>query len=133
LSYAEHAGAAQEDSELVADVWNALAEVTDPCHSLSGHALSILDLGLVNRVTPIAGEIEIGITLTEVSCTFGYRIIEEIEGLGRDFPEFSRFRVVIEPYPLWTPDRLSDRARSHYRDTRIRFGPRMAKRLSPVP
>lgn len=129
---AENAGRSDEESELVADIWNALAEVTDPCHALSGHPLSILDLGLVNRVTPIAGEIEIGITLTEVSCTFGYRIIEEIERVGADFPEFRRFHVVIEPHPLWTPDRLSDRARAHYLETRIRFGPRLAKRLPHI-
>ncbi len=132
MSNAKSIGAAESESQLVADIWNALAEVSDPCHALSGHPLSILDLGLVNRVTPIAGEIEVGITLTEVSCTFGYRIMEDIERLAGDFPEFARFRVVIEPHPLWTPARLSDRARALYRDTRIRFGPRLAKRWPPM-
>jgi metal-sulfur cluster biosynthetic enzyme len=118
---------------LIADVWNALAEVRDPCHSLSGHALSILDLGLVNRVNMVGQEIEIGVTLTEVSCTFGYRIMEDIEALGADFPEVNRFRVVIEPFPLWTPDRLSERARAHYRTTKILYGPKVVRLLGSPP
>ena len=111
---------------LLADIWNALNTVCDPCHRLSGHALSILDLGLVNRVTPMGEEVEIGLTLTEVSCTFGHRIIQDIEAIAADFPEFARFRVVIEPFPLWTPARLSERAREHYRRTRALYGPRTA-------
>ena len=49
---------------------------------LSGHDLSILDLGLVNRVDIADGRAEVGLTLTEVSCTFAYRIIEQIEALA---------------------------------------------------
>jgi metal-sulfur cluster biosynthetic enzyme len=116
----------------VADIWNALHTVCDPCHRLSGHALSILDLGLVNRVTPMGEEVEIGLTLTEVSCTFGHRIIQDIEAVAADFPEFSRFRVVIEPFPLWTPARLSERAREYYRRTRALYGPRTAGTRSPA-
>lgn len=117
---------------LVADIWNALDGVADPCHALSGHGLSILDLGLVNRVTPVGDEIEVALTLTEVSCTFGYQIIQDIEDLGADFPEFARFRVVIEPLPVWTPDRLSERARNHYAQTRLDFGPKVERRARPV-
>ena len=117
---------------LVADIWNALDGVSDPCHALSGHGLSILDLGLVNRVTPVGDEIVVALTLTEVSCTFGYKIIADIEALAEDFPEFARFRVAIEPLPVWTPDRLSQRARDHYAKTRLDFGPRVERRPRPA-
>ena len=108
---------------LIAEIWEALDGVRDPCHVLSGHGLSILDLGLVNRVTRVGDDIEVGLTLTEVSCTFGYRIIEDIEALAADFPEAARFRVTIEPFPIWTADRLSERARNHYRNSRLAFRP----------
>ena len=121
---------ADRPSDLIPDIWNALDGVRDPCHVRSGHDLSILDLGLVNRVTLMGKDIEIGVTLTEVSCTFGYRIIEDIEALAADFPEVACFRVVIEPFPLWTPDRLSERARSRYRDSRLAFSPNGLRRTS---
>ena len=112
-----------ETANLIADVWNALDGISDPCHALSGQGLSILDLGLVNSVELVDDNIDVGITLTEVSCTFSYRIMQDIRALAADFPEVAGFRVIIQPWPAWTPDRLSERARSHYAETRLAFGP----------
>ena len=112
-----------DTANLIADVWNALDEISDPCHALSGQGLSILDLGLVNSVELVDDNIEVGITLTEVSCTFSYKIMQDIRALGADFPEVTSFRVIIQPWPAWTPDRLSERARNHYAQTRLAFGP----------
>jgi metal-sulfur cluster biosynthetic enzyme len=113
----------EEQEALEMEVWDALDSVKDPCHLLSGHDLSILDLGLVNRVEVRAGRVEVGLTVTEVGCTFAYRIIEQIEDLAPAWPEIERIKVVIEPFPLWTPDRLSARAKTHYQTTRLAFGP----------
>jgi metal-sulfur cluster biosynthetic enzyme len=117
-------------SPLILEIWNALGSISDPCHRLSGQDLSILDLGLVNHVTQVGKDIEIGLTLTEVSCTFGFQIIEDIEALSSEFPEFDRFRVRIEPFPLWNPTRLSERALAHYRADRRRYGPRLEQALA---
>ena len=116
--------------QLIEEIWEALGRVLDPCHQRSGHDLSILDLGLVNRVTPVADHIEIGLTLTEVSCVFAYLIIERIESLAEDFPEVARFRVIVEPLPSWTPDRLSERARTSYRNSRTIYGSKLFKLLT---
>ncbi len=104
-------------------VWDALDSVMDPCHVLTGHDLSILDLGLVNRVSVSARHAEVGLTLTEVSCSFAYRIMEQIEGLADRLQDIDSLSVVIEPFPIWTEDRLSDRARNHYAQSREAFAP----------
>ncbi len=96
--------------------------VRDPCHVLSGHDLSILDLGLVNRVTRVDDAIEVGVTLTEIGCTFGYRILQDIEALSAGISGQALIRVVVEPFPLWTPDRLTERARTHHQNAKLASG-----------
>ena len=110
------------DDPEVAAVWDALRRVRDPCHVLSGHDLSILDLGLVNRVTRVGDTIEVGVTLTEIGCTFGYRILEDIEALSGELQGEAAVRAVVEPFPLWTPDRLTERARTYHLNAKSASG-----------
>ena len=120
-----------EDAQ-IAVVWDALDGVRDPCHVLSGHDLSILDLGLVNRVTRRGSTIEVGVTFTEVGCTFGYRILEDIEALGAALPDVVELRAVVEPFPMWTPERLSERAKAYHQTAKLAFGS-AAARARPQP
>ncbi len=116
-------GEHSSDDLQVAEVWKALERVRDPCHVLSGHDLSILDLGLVNRVARVDGTIEVGVTLTEIGCTFGYRILQDIEALSAKVLGRPAIRVVVEPFPLWTPDRLTERARTYHQNAKLASGP----------
>lgn len=106
--------AALADPGLTARVWDLLDTVVDPCHVLSGHDISILDLGLVNSVELQGDEVQVSITLTEVSCTLGWRIIEQIESIADDLQDITAVRVRIDPFPVWTPDRMSERGRAHH-------------------
>ena len=111
----------------IQDVWRALSDVKDPCNVLSGHDLSIVDMGLINRVETSDDWIEIGITFTEPGCVFGYRIIEDIEDLTAKLSGVSEIRVVPEPFPLWDESRLSLKAREVYANKKAQFGqPRFA-------
>ncbi|MBM3512472.1 MAG: DUF59 domain-containing protein [Alphaproteobacteria bacterium] len=112
----------QENDATVAALWHELATIGDPCHVLSGHGLSIVDIGIVNRVERTGDAIEVGVTFTEAACTFSYGIIAAIEDLAPKFPEITKITVVSEHYPMWTPDRLSDKARTLFADKRRRFG-----------
>ena len=47
-------------------LWNALADIRDPCMSAAGLDLSVVDLGLITRVDVSDNLIEIGITFTSV-------------------------------------------------------------------
>jgi metal-sulfur cluster biosynthetic enzyme len=106
----------------VAAVWALLNNVPDPCHALSGHDLSIVDLGLINSVSRDGETIRINVTFTDPSCVFSYKIIMDLEDLAATLDGVSDITVTSDPYPLWTEDRLSDKARHLFADKRRRFG-----------
>jgi metal-sulfur cluster biosynthetic enzyme len=110
------------DDPLASAVWKALNEIKDPCHVLSGNDLSIVDLGLINRVDIVGDRLEVGITFTETSCVFAYRIVHALEDLAPTLPGVSSVKVVPETYPLWTEARLSAKARALYADKAAMFG-----------
>jgi metal-sulfur cluster biosynthetic enzyme len=104
-------------------LWRALAQIPDPCQQACAYELSIVDLGIVNGVVAEDGCVTVSLTFTEASCTFGFRIIEEIEDRLARIPGVHRVRVSIEPFPVWEPSRLTDRARRAHAESRLRFGP----------
>ncbi|MDE0799776.1 MAG: iron-sulfur cluster assembly protein [Rhodospirillaceae bacterium] len=106
----------------VAAVWACLDTIPDPCHALSGHDLSIVDLGLINGISRDGGSICISVTFTDPSCVFSYKIIMDLEDLAATLDGVSDITVSADPYPLWTEDRLSDKARTLFADKRTRFG-----------
>ena len=108
-------------AKAVETVWRALDGVKDPCNVLSGHDLSIVDMGLINSVETIGDGVEIGITFTEPGCLFGYRIIEDIEDLAATLPGVSQISVVPEPFPLWDESRLNLKAREVYAAKKAQF------------
>lgn len=112
-------------------VWHALSDVKDPCNVLSGHDLSVVDMGLINRVETVDDCVEIGITFTEPGCLFGYRIIEDIEDLTARLPGVSEIKVVPEPFPLWDESRLSLKAKEVYAAKKAQFGRQRAS-LRPI-
>ncbi|MEQ8735593.1 MAG: iron-sulfur cluster assembly protein [Rhodospirillaceae bacterium] len=114
-------GADELDSAIAA-VWSLLKCVPDPCHALSGHDLSIVDLGLVNDVVREGDALRISVTFTDPSCVFSYQIIMDLEDLAETLDGVSEITVTSDPYPLWTEDRLSDKARKVFADKRQRFG-----------
>lgn len=106
----------------IAQVWEALERVSDPCHVLSGHPLSIVDLGLINSVTRQDDVIQVSVTFTDPSCVFSYKIIMDLEDLANSLGGVSEIKVRSDPYPLWTEDRLSEKAKTLFSEKRIKFG-----------
>jgi metal-sulfur cluster biosynthetic enzyme len=104
-------------------LWQALADIPDPCQQACGYSLSIVDLGIVNAITARDGVVTVSVTFTEPACLFGFRIINEIEDRLARFPGVEHVAVSVDPYPLWEPSRLTDRARSAHAARRTQFGP----------
>ena len=111
----------QTDPALAA-VWSLLNKIPDPCHALSGHDLSIVDLGLINGISRDGQTIRVSVTFTDPSCVFSYKIIMDMEDLAATLDGVSDITVSADPYPLWTEDRLSEKARKLFADKRTRFG-----------
>ena len=93
-------------------VYEALDLVKDPCMVAAGHDLSILDLGLVYDVeVQEDGRIRIDMTLTELGCIFTHRVFGEVYDAVEALPEAKEVEVVPRWSPVWTPERLNQKAR----------------------
>ncbi len=120
---AADAGSAAElpEDPVILDLIRALDSVPDPCCVLSGKDLSILDLGLINRIERQGDTVTVGITLTDTMCEFSHKIFADIEALADVVPGVAEVKVVSEVIPIWSTDRLSDRAVAMIKDDTSRF------------
>ena len=91
--------------------------------SITGFAknLSVLDLGLINRIEREGDTVVVGVTLTDTMCEFSHRIFADIEALADVLPGVARVEVVPEVLPIWSPERLSERAVAMIKDDSSRF------------
>jgi metal-sulfur cluster biosynthetic enzyme len=100
--------AATDPASLDPDVLGALVDVVDP-----EVGIGIVELGLVYRATRDADGIAVDMTLTTQACPLGEMIADEARlALKRRFPDAASITVQLVHTPAWTPDRISDRARS---------------------
>jgi metal-sulfur cluster biosynthetic enzyme len=99
---------------LLLAIWQRVQSIEDPCHELSGYPLTLVDLGVINRVDFDAGHVEIGLTYTELGCSFAPRILQRIEQEMLAVPGVASVEAVYEPFPPWSPDRMSTRAQQLY-------------------
>jgi metal-sulfur cluster biosynthetic enzyme len=100
-------------------VYEALDLVKDPCMMAAGHDLSILDLGLVYDVgVQEDGRVRIDMTLTELGCIFTHRVFGDVYEVVEALPGVKEVEVVPRWSPVWTPDRLNQKARSALADSR---------------
>ena len=110
-----------EQDPIVLDIIEALDTVADPCCVLSGKKLSILDLGLINRIERQGDTVTVGVTLTDTMCEFSHKIFADIESLANVVPNVAKVTAVPEVLPIWSTDRLSDHAVEMIKDDSSRF------------
>ena len=114
-------GPDQEQDPILLDMIEALDSVPDPCCILSGKNLSILDLGLINRIERQGDVVTVGVTLTDTMCEFSHKILADIESLANVVPKVAKVIAVSEVLPIWSTDRLSDHAVAIIKDDSSRF------------
>ena len=116
---------AQPMEKVVADVWRGLEAIGDPCIVQSGRDLSIVDLGLINTVWRDDDEIYVSVTLTDSMCVNAGQIFVQIERIAEGLEGISEVNVVPRSYPLWTEDRLSEKAKNLFADDQARYWPKV--------
>ena len=85
----------------------ALQRVVDP-----ELALSIVDIGLVYRVTVSDAQTHVLLTMTSAACPVTDLIIEDVEAeLDRVVPSGMTIEVELTWAPPWSSDRMSDSAK----------------------
>lgn len=92
------------------DVLDALYTVIDP-----EVGMNIVDLGLVYRVDISAGALHVDLTMTTPACPMGEMILDDArEALAALVPASVEIDIDLVWDPPWSPDRMSDYARSHF-------------------
>ena len=95
-------------------ILESLHQVVDPCCRERG--ISIVDMGLINDVqVSAAGGADIEIVLTSGWCPFQVDLLEDISAAVHAVPGINDAAVSITLDEAWSPDRLSDDARSQLR------------------
>jgi ATP-binding protein involved in chromosome partitioning len=105
------------DSELKSQIKTELGEVLDPCSCMSDHPISILDLGLVERIEVADREVTIDLLLTSQLCTYflemADEVVERVEALdGVDNVEVHQ----DTSGEVWTQDRMAEEERTARRE-----------------
>jgi metal-sulfur cluster biosynthetic enzyme len=87
----------------------ALGDVYDPCCADRG--ISIVDMGVVEDVRVNGGRVEVDLVLTTGWCPFVTTMSTAIPDRLRSVEGVDDVDVQVVWDPVWTPDRLSERAR----------------------
>lgn len=92
----------------------SLRQVVDPCCRERG--ISVVDMGLIDDVEVSSdGRANVEIVLTSGWCPFQVDLLEEISAAVRAVPGVDDAEVRITLDEAWSPQRLSDDARSKLR------------------
>jgi len=92
---------------------DALADVYDPCCREKG--ISVVDMGLLHRVSVERGHARVELLLTSGWCPFAARVLAEVQERVEALPDIASAEVEVVWDEAWTTDRLSAGARAKLR------------------
>jgi metal-sulfur cluster biosynthetic enzyme len=94
-------------------VRDVLRDVYDPCCRDKG--ISVVDMGLLHRAEIDDGTARVELMLTSGWCPFASAVLGDIETAVRTLPGVDSATVDLVWHEAWSPERLSDSARSKLR------------------
>jgi metal-sulfur cluster biosynthetic enzyme len=92
---------------------DALADVYDPCCQEKG--ISVVDMGLLHRVSVSDGRARVELLLTSGWCPFAARVLSDVRERVEALPDVDSAEVEVVWDEAWTTDRLSAGARAKLR------------------
>jgi len=92
---------------------DALADVYDPCCREKG--ISVIDMGLLHRVSVAEGHARVELLLTSGWCPFAARVLTEVRERVEALPDVQSAEVEVVWDEAWTTDRLTPDARAKLR------------------
>ena len=93
------------DPALVARIEAALTRVTEPCSIAFGKPISIVEMGLIERIKVEGSHAQITLCLTDAACVHFAGMQRFIRDELLELPEISTVEVRQTLDRLWTPDR----------------------------
>jgi metal-sulfur cluster biosynthetic enzyme len=106
-------------------VEESLSSVTDPCSATAGTPMSIVDLGLLDRIDISGGVVHVRIRLTTPGCYFGALFVSEAERLIRAMPGVTDAEIELLHDFAWSEADIRPQARQRL------LARRQAYRLPP--
>jgi metal-sulfur cluster biosynthetic enzyme len=95
------------------EIFAALRRCYDPC--CKEKQISVLDMGLIERVRIDGAQVDIDIVLTSGWCPFSMHMLTMVEQEVGALDGVGDVRVNITWDSVWTPERLSEDARAKLR------------------
>jgi metal-sulfur cluster biosynthetic enzyme len=96
--------------DLVERARDALRQVIDP-----EAGINVVELGLVYRIEPRDGTLEVDLTMTSPTCPMGEMIEDDArQALTSVLPDGMLLTLSIVWDPPWTPACMSEKARRHF-------------------
>ena len=90
---------------IVAQIEERLGHITEPCSITFERPISIVEMGLVERIEVIGNHAEITLCLTDAACVHFRGMQQYISDELRDLPGIITVEVRQSLDKLWTPDR----------------------------
>ncbi|HET6939919.1 MAG TPA: metal-sulfur cluster assembly factor, partial [Nocardioides sp.] len=103
----------ETDEVIDPSVRDVLSDVYDPCCRDKG--ISVVDMGLLHRAEIEDGAARVELMLTSGWCPFAAAVLGDIEAAVRTLPDVDTATVELVWHEAWSPERLSDSARSKLR------------------
>lgn len=119
-------------SPTVEAVYEALDTVKDPCMGAAGLDLSIVDLGLIYRVEVDDGAVNVEMTFTEIGCVFTHVIGSGVYDAVEALPGVERVELTPRWLPIWTEDRVNEKASRALSGNRSVMLQKMKRRSLPL-
>jgi len=96
-----------------AEVMAAIDTVLDPCSVFNGTRLSLIELGMVERVTiEDGGRVHILLFLDDPTCMLSFEINRMLDEAVSALPGVTKVSVEIKADELWTEDRMTRNGRT---------------------
>jgi metal-sulfur cluster biosynthetic enzyme len=95
------------DAAIVERVMRALDEVLDPCSVGIGSPTSLTELGLIERVDSLDGQVTVHMCVTAPVCLMVAPMFEAIRTAVESLPGVRSVETRLDPNIVWTPARMS--------------------------
>ena len=94
----------------------AIAGVVDPCSRLHGTDLSLLDLGMVERISVDGGRVHVELLLDDPLCMYTFVIQKQLRDRIAALDGVSEVEISVIPEFSWSKERVTPAARARLLD-----------------
>ena len=96
------------EEDMIEQIRGRLETVLDPCSCMTNRPLSIVELGLIEKIDVVDGSVTIELVPTSPVCLYMAQIIEEVEAAIGSLEGVDGVTVSQTLEVLWRPERMDE-------------------------